>query len=163
MAIKSYLFPSEIDNWFLSVYSRGPTSSLQLTRSLISFPGWLAPHQCLRTSFFPPEKQYRILSLGYKLISGMCSVKVSQPLTLWPYTISRCYRVYCIVGPIVQYLSISIALLTVWAFKKLSRPCIALTLCQSLHGEELQATASEGLVTCPIGWSEKTFSLVLIS
>ena len=44
----------------------------------------------------------------------------------------------------VQYLSVSIALLTAWAFQKRSQPQ-QLTLCWSLHAEALQATASEGL------------------
>ena len=44
----------------------------------------------------------------------------------------------------VLYLSISIALLTAWAFQKRSRPQ-QLSLCRSLHAEALQATVSEGL------------------
>ena len=48
----------------------------------------------------------------------------------------------------VLYLSISIALLTAWAFQKRSRPQ-QLTLCWSFHAETLQATASEGLAQGP--------------
>ena len=55
-------------------------------------------------------------------------------------------RVTCIV--FVLYLSISIALLTAWAFQKRSRPQ-QLTLCRSLHAETLQATPSEGLAQGP--------------
>ena len=42
-----------------------------------------------------------------------------------------------------MYLSISIALLTAWAFQK------QLTLCRSLHVEALEATVSEGLAQGP--------------
>ena len=49
---------------------------------------------------------------------------------------------------IVLYLSISIALLTAWAFQKRSRSQ-QLTLCRSLHAEALQATVSEGLAQGP--------------
>ena len=49
---------------------------------------------------------------------------------------------------IVLFLSISIALLTAWAFQKCSRPQL-LTLCRSLRAEALQATASEGLAQGP--------------
>jgi len=48
----------------------------------------------------------------------------------------------------VLYLSISIVLLTAWAFQKRSRPQ-QLTLCQSLHAEALQVTVSEGLAQGP--------------
>ena len=53
-------------------------------------------------------------------------------------------RSFCI----VLYLSISIALLTAWAFQKRSRPQ-QLTLCRSLHAEALQITVSEGLAQGP--------------
>ena len=49
---------------------------------------------------------------------------------------------------IVLYLSISIALLTAWAFQKCSRPQ-QLTLFRSLHAEALQAIAGKGLVEGP--------------
>src|SRR6218665_3629611 len=49
---------------------------------------------------------------------------------------------------IVLYLSISIALLTAWAFQKRSRPQ-QLTLCRSLHAEALQAIAGKGLAQGP--------------
>ena len=48
--------------------------------------------------------------------------------------------IYCI----ALYLSISIVLLTAWAFQRRSRPQ-QLTLCWSLHVEMLQSTGSEGL------------------
>ena len=46
------------------------------------------------------------------------------------------------------YLSISIVLLTAWAFQKRSRPQ-QLTLWRSLHADALQATVSEGLAQGP--------------
>ena len=49
---------------------------------------------------------------------------------------------------VVLYLSISIALLTVWAFQQRSRPQ-QLTLCQSWHARALQATVSEELAQGP--------------
>jgi len=45
---------------------------------------------------------------------------------------------------IVLFLSISIALLTAWAFQKRSRPQL-FTPCRSLHAKALQAIVSEGL------------------
>ena len=51
-------------------------------------------------------------------------------------------------GCIVLYLSISIALLTAWAFQKRSRTQ-RLTLCRSLHAEALQATVNEGFFQSP--------------
>ena len=53
-------------------------------------------------------------------------------------------KLYCI----ALYLSISVALLTAWAFQKCSRPQ-QMTQCRSLHAEELQATVSEGLPQGP--------------
>jgi len=55
---------------------------------------------------------------------------------------------------IVLYLSISMSFLTTWAFQKHSWPQ-QLTLCQSLHTETLQATASEGLAQGPYVWLER--------
>jgi len=49
---------------------------------------------------------------------------------------------------IALYLSISIVLLTAWAFQKQSRPQ-QLTLCRSLHAEAIQATASKRLAQVP--------------
>ena len=49
---------------------------------------------------------------------------------------------------IVLYLSISITLLTAWAFQKCSRPQ-QLTLCRSLHAKALQAIAGKGLAQGP--------------
>ena len=48
----------------------------------------------------------------------------------------------------VLYLSVSITLLTAWAFQKRSRPQ-QLTLCWRLHAKAQQATVSEGLVQGP--------------
>ena len=60
---------------------------------------------------------------------------------------------------IVLYLTISIALLTAWAFQKCSRPQ-QLMLCRSLHNKALQAIASEGLAQGPYmaarAWFEPT-------
>jgi len=80
-------------------------------------------------------------------------------IELWALTLTYCIVLYYIVlyciilyyivlYCIVLYLSISMALLTAWAFQKRSRPQ-QLTLCRSLHTEALQATASEGLAQGP--------------
>ena len=63
---------------------------------------------------------------------------------------------YCIVLYILLFLSISIALLTAWAFQKRSRPQ-QLTLYRSLHAKALQATVSEGLAQTPYAASRTGF------
>jgi len=99
------------------------------------------------------------LMTGLPVIATSCPSNVLLPPIFFT---SLCQ--WQIMNCIVLYLSISIALLTAWAFQKRSRPQ-QLILCRGLHAKALQTTASEGLAQSPYvadraGFEPATLSIV---